>query len=150
MDDLHAPFRPRLARLVAWAVAVALLVFMIGIAVLLPAAVPTGTVALGDRIGIAAVGVLAAWFLSRQATVRAVPEADGLVVRNLLVTRKVAWAEIVSVRFGQGRPWVQLDLADGDTLAVMGIQSSDGPRGTVEASRLATLVALHSATDQDD
>ncbi len=72
--------------------------------------------------------LLVAWFLSRQAMVRAVPDGDGLMVRNLVVTRHVAWAEIVSVRFGQGRAWAQLDLADGDTLAVMGMQASDGAR----------------------
>jgi hypothetical protein len=148
MDDLHRPFRPRLARWVAWSVAGAVLVFMVALAVVLPdvSGVEAG---LGDRLGVAGFGLLVAWFLSRQAMVRAVPDADGLTVRNLLVTRHVAWAEIISVRFGQGRAWAQLDLADGDTLAVMGIQASDGALGTVEAGRLATLVALHSITDQD-
>ena len=150
MDDLHRPFRPRLARLVAWSLAGAVVVFMVALAIALPAVVPEGEVTVGDRVAFVGFGVLVAWFLSRQATVRAVPDANGLVVRNLLLTRRVEWAEIVSVRFGQGRAWAQLDLADGDTLAVMGIQASDGPRGTVEAGRLATLVALHSATAADD
>ncbi|HMO12170.1 MAG TPA: PH domain-containing protein [Actinotalea sp.] len=147
-DDLHRPFRPRLARIVAWSVAGAFLAFMTALALLLPSVgVELGT---GDRIGFIGFGLLVAWFLSRQATVRADPDATGLVVRNLLITRRVSWAEIVSVRFGQGRPWVQLDLADGDTLAVMGVQAADGAAAAVEASRLATLVALHSTTERDD
>jgi hypothetical protein len=45
---------------------------------------------------------------------------------------------------------VQLDLADGDTLAVMGIQRADGAFAESEARRLATLVALHTTTQRDD
>lgn len=71
-------------------------------------------------------------------------------MRNLVHRRRLAWAEIVSVRFGHGRPWVQLDLADGTTLAVMGIQRSDGALANREARRLATLVARHTATSRDD
>lgn len=148
MDDLHRPFAPRLARWVAWAVGAAVVVLALVLALALPS-VAGDRVALGDRVGIVGFGALVGWFLSRQAMVRAVPDAEGLVVRNLLLTRRVAWAQIVSVRFGQGRPWVQLDLADGDTLAVMAIQASDGSWAMVEAGRLATLVALHSATDRD-
>ena len=43
---------------------------------------------------------------------------------------------------------MSLDLADGDTLAVMAIQGADGERGRVEATRLATLVAEHEAPDR--
>jgi hypothetical protein len=32
----------------------------------------------------------------------------------------------------------------------MAIQRADGPRGTAEARRLATLVAAHTRTDADD
>ena len=52
--------------------------------------------------------------------------------------------------FGGGEPWVTLDLADGDTLAVMAIQRADGEDAVAEARRLATLVDVHSRTDRDD
>jgi hypothetical protein len=103
-----------------------------------------------DRVGFALVGLAVAWFCWREASVVARPGDDGLLVRNLLVVRRVEWAQIVSVRFGQGRPWVQLDLADGDTLAVMAIQRADGAAADREARRLATLVARHTATGRDD
>jgi hypothetical protein len=45
---------------------------------------------------------------------------------------------------------VQLDLDDGDTLAVMGVQRSDGERARQEARRLATLVAARQRTARDD
>ena len=141
---LHAPFRPRLARVVA-------IVLGVVVAVLTPVLVLTvpGEYGLPDLAGFGLVGVAIVWFCWRQAGVRAVVDDAGVSVRNLMLSRRVEWAQIVSVRFGQGRPWVQLDLADGDTLAVMGVQRADGAFAALEASRLATLVALHTRTDQD-
>ena len=144
MDDLSAPFRPRFARVVTLALAV--LVLASTVAIILAMSVLSA----GDRIGFVLVGGLIAWFLWRQASVAALVRDDGLTVRNLVFTRRLAWAEIVSVRFGSGRPWVQLDLSDGDTLAVMGIQRADGAFADAEARRLATLVAMHTPTPRDD
>lgn len=143
------PFRPRWARLVSLPLAAVTAVFLGGIAVLLDD-ITGGPVGWGDRAGFLVVGVGIAWFLLRQAGVRADPDADGLTVRNLLRTRRLAWAQIVSVRFGPDRPWVQLDLADGTTLPVMAVQRADGARARAEARRLATLVAHLSATERDD
>ncbi|GEN78890.1 PH domain-containing protein [Actinotalea fermentans] len=148
-DPLHRSFRPRAARLVCLPLAAVSLALMVGLAVGLPAV--TGVrLGWGDRVGFVALGALIAWFLLREAGVRADPDGETLVVRNLLRTRRLAWAEIVSVRFGPDRPWVSLDLAGGDTLAVMAVQHADGDRARGEARRLATLVARHSGTARDD
>ena len=144
MDELTAPFRPRFARVVT--IALAVLVVASTAAIIVAMSVLTT----GDRLGFVLVGGLIVWFLWRQATVTAKVDDDGLTVRNLVFTRRLEWAEIVSVRFGSGRPWVQLDLSDGDTLAVMGIQRADGAFADAEARRLATLVAMHTATPRDD
>ena len=76
----------------------------------------------------------------RFAALRAVPSPTGLVVRNVLLTRTVTWDEVSRVRFAGGDPWVVLDLADGEQLAVMAVQKSDGPIARSEGSRLAALV----------
>ena len=144
VDELSAPFRPRFARVVT----IGLAVLVVGATVAIMVAMPVLTT--GDRLGFALVGGLIVWFLWRQASVVARVDDDGLVVRNLLFTRRLEWAEIVLVRFGAGRAWVQLDLSDGDTLAVMGIQRADGAFADAEARRLATLVAMHTATPRDD
>ena len=143
--ELHAPFRPRLARVVA-------LIFGLVVAVATPVLVLTipGEYGLPDLVGFALVGGAIVWFCWRQATVRVTVDETGVSVRNLMLSRRLEWAEIVSVRFGQGRPWVQLDLADGDTLAVMGIQRADGDFAAAAASRLATLVALHTRTPENN
>lgn len=146
---LTAVFRPRAARWVSGTLAV---LVALGTALLLFLLPGTGLSGYGilDRSGFVLLGAGIVWFCWRQATVRATPVPDGLRVRNLATTRTVDWASIVSIRFGQGRPWVQLDLSDGDTLAVMGIQRADGGFADAEARRLATLVAHRTRTPRDD
>ncbi|MBC7289787.1 MAG: PH domain-containing protein [Actinotalea sp.] len=148
-DDPYRPFRPRAARWVSIVVAGLVVVVLVGLSFVVPT-FATVTVIWLDRLGFALVAAGGAWFLLRHASVRADPSPEGLRVRNLVTTTTVTWPEIVSVRFGHGHPWVQLDLADGRTLAVMGIQRSDGAWAVAEARRLATLVARHSQTSRDD
>jgi len=140
----YRTFRPRAARVVTLTLAVVVLV-LTGLLIVFMPGLNTG-----DQVGFALVGLLIGGFCWRQATVRARVDDEGVTVRNLVYTRRLEWAEIVSVRFGSGRPWVQLDLSDGDTLAVMGIQRADGAYADAEARRLATLVAQHTATSRDD
>lgn len=148
-DGPLQPFRPRAARLVCIPLAAVSFAFFAGIAVWLPQ-ITGGPGGLADRVGFVVVGLGIAWFLLREAGVRAAPDEAGLTVRNLLRTRRLAWPEVVSVRFGPDRPWVQLDLSDGTTLAVMAVQRADGERARGEARRLATMVAHFSRTERDD
>nr|WP_306239427.1 PH domain-containing protein [Ornithinimicrobium cryptoxanthini] len=77
--------------------------------------------------------------------VRALASADGLLVINLVHARQLEWAEILRVSFADGTPWVLLELADTEELAVMGIQRADGAFARAEAARLAALVQHHSS-----
>lgn len=140
---LPLTFRPRLARQVSLAVALLVLVGTAAVVLLVPA------LNAGDRVGFVLFGVALAWFCWREASVRLVADEQGATVRNLVVTTRLEWADVVAVRFGE-RPWVQLDLANGDTLAVMGIQRADGASAQEQARRLATLVAERTRTERDD
>jgi hypothetical protein len=137
------PFRPRRARVVAVTVAVVSVVLFGGLAIVLPSA------GAPDRLAIAAFGLALAWFMWRYASLSLLPSPSGLVVRNLLTTRSLEWAEVVEVHLVVGAPWVTLDLADGDTLAVMAIQKADGEYGRAEAGRLAELVAAHAGAEPE-
>lgn len=109
-----------------------------------------GSASAANRVSIIVFGLLCAVIAWRFGAVRAVPDAAGLTVVNYVRRRRLAWAEIVAVRFGFGDPWVRLDLADGDVLAVMGIQRADGEHGMEEARRLARLVKeLGEAPDRE-
>ncbi len=94
----------------------------------------------GDRVMFFALGAAMAALAWRYASIIAKPSRDGLVVRNLLLTRHLEWSEVVRIQFGGGEPWVTLDLSDSDTVAVMAIQKADGEVSGREASRLAALI----------
>ncbi|WP_347350158.1 PH domain-containing protein [Intrasporangium sp.] len=138
--EAFALFRPRRGRLVALGIVWGSLVLFGVLAVLLPTVAGNAIWSTVDRLMFFAIGVLIALLAWRYASLRAVPSRAGLVVRNLVVTRHLEWAQIVSVQFGGGAPWVTLDLDDLDTVAVMAIQKADGAFAEHEASRLAALV----------
>ena len=71
---------------------------------------------------------------------RAVAYADRLVVVNGFRRREYEWAQIVAARLPPGAPWVTLDLADGETVSVLGIQGSDGDRARRAVAELRALV----------
>jgi len=97
-----------------------------------------------DRSLLVCCGMGFAAALWRFASIRATPSPQGLVIRNLVTTRTLEWAQIIRLQFGGGAPWVSVDLDDTDTVAVMAIQKSDGDFGQAEASRLSALVQVHS------
>ncbi|OLT51695.1 PH domain-containing protein [Cellulosimicrobium sp. CUA-896] len=146
-DDPYRVFRPRFGLASAWATGVV----VVGGCVLVgfTASGALGT-ALVNRLSLAVFALFAAWLLWRLGGVHAVPSPQGLTVRNVIYTRRLDWAQVVSVRLGSGDPWVHLDLADGSTLAVMGIQTADGARGQAEARRLAALVQAHGEAPEHD
>lgn len=126
--------RPRLARIAGFAIGGLVLAVSVGSAILV------GSFDLPNRIMFVAFGLAVFWFCWREAIVKVVAEPDRLVVRNLLGVRTLEWAEVIGVSFPAGDPWAHLDLADGDTLATMAIQRSDGERALADARLLARLV----------
>jgi hypothetical protein len=144
---LHEPFRPRRGRRMATALGIGAGALFLVIALAAPGSGP-GAFSLVDRIGIIVVGATISWFLSRWALVVALPSESDLIVRNLFNQRRLEWPEVVAVRFGGGGPWATLDLTDGESLPILAIQRADGSAAEEQAERLATLVALHTATSQ--
>lgn len=139
------PFRPRTARRVAWAL---LGLVAVAVAGLMVASFTTlDEFGWMDRVLTVLFAGAGAVVIHRQATVVAIPSETGLRIRNLFLTTDLEWPQVVRVNFTVGHPWVTLDLSDGDTVAVMAIQSADGQFGLAEARRLAALVAAHEPPD---
>ena len=139
MSDPYAPFVPYRGRRVAIGFGVlSVLVFGV-LALVVPTTGLRGWSTLDSSL-LLGFGLLIAAVMWRFASLRAVPSPTGLVVRNVLLTRTVTWAEVSRVRFAGGDPWVVLDLTDGEQLAVMAVQKSDGPLARSEGGRLAALV----------
>jgi Bacterial PH domain len=100
-----------------------------------------------DRVAFLGCAVVATVAIHRLADVRAVATAEGLTVVNWARRRRLGWVEIVGVRLAPGDPWLQLDVSDGTTLAVMAIQAADGARAKALALEVAAAVTTYGSAD---
>jgi hypothetical protein len=149
MGTAYDEFRPGRGRLVAVSVAVGSVGLFGVLAVVMPSTGLAGWTVV-DSMLLLGFGLLVAGLMWRFATVRATPDTSGLTVRNLLVSRRLAWAEVEGARFSGGDPWVLLDLVDGDEIAVMAVQRADGERSRREAGRLLALIQAHNGPPNSD
>ncbi|MEV0187849.1 PH domain-containing protein [Kitasatospora purpeofusca] len=137
--EFPVTWAPRRTRAVLLPVCAVLVVLFAVIAVALPA-----NWQLNDRIMMALSGLLFASVGLMLARPRVSADAEGVTVVNFVRSRRLAWAEIVGVNFRQGDPWASLDLADGTSLAAVGIQPGVGRNQAIaDARALRDLVARH-------
>jgi len=104
---------------------------------------------LPSRAALVAVAVGLVYFLHRLADVKVTADDAGVTVKNIVVSRRLEWPEIIGVRLLRDDPWMMLDLADGQAMAAMGVQSSDGGHAREQAARFARMVAERTRTSQD-
>ena len=148
-DPARVVFRPARARVVVYCCAAAVLVTFVALAVLLPS---TGRQAWGltSRLGVVALGVALVYLLHRLADVRVETSAAGVLVVNVVGRRRLEWAEVVGVRLLRDDAWMMLDLSDGQALAAMGVQRSEGERAQRQAREFARLVGVHTRVTGHD
>jgi hypothetical protein len=142
-DTGRTVFRPVRARVVVYVVALAVLVTLVALAIALPSGGPHPW-GLESRLGVVAVGVLFVLVLHRLADVRVEATDAGVLVVNVIGKRRLEWAEIVGVRLLRDDAWMLLDLSDGQALAAMGVQKSEGERAQRQAREFARLVTEHT------
>ena len=134
--------RPRKTMIVALIGAVAVFVLFVVVAVLLRS---TGTgvyFRLADQIGMVVIGGLFAAGVLLLARPRVRADAQGIEVRNILVTRTLPWDVVQRVAFPDGASWARLELIGDDYLPVLAIQAVDGQRAVDGIRRVR---ALHAA-----
>ncbi|MFF1867411.1 PH domain-containing protein [Streptomyces sp. CB03911] len=137
--QLPVTWFPRRTRAVLLPVSALLVVMFSVIAVALPA-----NWQLNDRVAMVVSGLVFAGAGLMLARPKVSADAEGVTVVNFVRSRRLAWAEIVRVNFRQGDPWASLDLADGTSLAAVGIQAGVGHQQAVSAARaLRDLVEGH-------
>jgi hypothetical protein len=132
-------FRPHRARRVIYLAVALVLVVFLGANVWLPVDGPDAW-GLGSRLALGLVALAISYFLHRLAAVRIVADEGGAEVVNIVGRRRLAWPEIVGVRLSGADPWLMLDLSDGQSLAAMGVQRSEGAAARQQAAELARLV----------
>jgi Bacterial PH domain len=134
--------RPRTTTLVAWVCAVVVFVLFVVVAVVLRTADTGVFFRLADQIAMAAIGALIAGGVLLLARPRVRANAEGIEVRNVLVTRTLPWDVVERIAFPDGASWARLELIGDDYLPVMAIQAVDGQRAVDGIRRVR---ALHAA-----
>ena len=134
--------RPRRALIVCSVLAVALLAVFVVVAVLLRNGDTGVHFQRSDQAAMVGIGILLACGVMLFSIARVRADAEGVEVRNVLITRRFAWTEVLSVSFPDGASWARLELPDDEYHAMMAIQAVDRARA-VEAVR--ALRKLHRA-----
>jgi hypothetical protein len=133
--------RPRKVRIAAWVGAV-LIVALVGVIAVLLRIRPTGVFfRFADQVALVLLVLLIAGGLLLLARPRVRADADGIEVRNILVTHRFPWSLVLRVSFPDGASWARLDLPDDEYVAVLAIQAVDG-RHAVDA--IMKVRALHA------
>ncbi|MEV7095700.1 PH domain-containing protein [Amycolatopsis sp. NPDC051045] len=124
--------------------AVALLAVFVVVAVLLRNGDTGVRFQRSDQAAMVGIGILLAAGVMLFAVARVRADADGIEVRNVLLTRRFAWSDVLSVSFPDGASWARLELPDDEYHSVMAVQAVDRDRA-VEAVR--ALRKLHRAAN---
>jgi hypothetical protein len=98
-----------------------------------------------DQVAMIVLGVLAALGCLIFARPWVEADAKSVRVRNLLGYYDLPWEVVRAVTFRRGAPWVILDLADDDVVAVLAVQAADKEHA-LRAVR--GLRALHEASQR--
>ena len=142
-------WRPFGARVVGTVLGAMLLVLVVGV-----------WVAWGDdvrsrftffqRSTLVAMGLLgfAVWYALMRSRVTA--DEHGVTVVNGYRRRAFEWSQVVAINLRRGAPWAGMDLSDGTSISMLGIQGSDGARAVQAVRELRRLVAENTRTDRND
>ncbi len=146
LPELPMTFRPTRTRAVLLSVGSVMLVTFAAVALAMP---DPWTVT--DRSTMISTGLLIFALLVLLSRPKVIADRDGVTVVNLTTKRRLEWAEVLRVNLRAGDPWVYLDLADGTSLAVMGIQPGMAREQALRHARqLRALVDAHGTGGRDD
>lgn len=135
-------WRPRFGRLVPHGLLPVITAVLAGLGAVMAPGVGPEDMALYGLFGLMALVLL--YLVGRP---RLAAHDRGLTVVNVFRRYELEWAEVVAVAMPVGEPWPTIDLADGTTLATMGIQASDGERARRHFAELQALVSARSTAD---
>ncbi|MFI6701329.1 PH domain-containing protein [Streptomyces sp. NPDC050509] len=141
---LPVTFRPTVTRTVLLSVGTVMFVVISAIGLMLE------QLSAGERLSFIVTALLFFGVLALLSRPKVVADDTGVTVVNLTRTRRLEWAEILRVNLRPGDPWVFLDLSDGSSLPVLGIQPGVArDRAIRDARALRDLTESRSARDDD-
>ncbi|GAA2593906.1 MULTISPECIES: PH domain-containing protein [Streptomyces] len=143
LPTLPVTFRPGSTRAVLLTAAVAILIVITAVAMLLKQLSPA------ERLSFVLTALLLDAVLLLLARPKVVADESGVTVVNLTNKRRLEWAEILQVTLRPGDPWVFLNLSDGTSLPVLGIQPGIArQRAIADARALRALAEARSVADE--
>jgi Trk-type K+ transport system membrane component len=89
-----------------------------------------------------AVLLAATWYALVRSKVTATSES--LTVVNGYRKRVFEWSQVISVSLRRGAPWGTLDLSDGTTVSMIGVQGSDGERARRAIREIRAAIAANT------
>ncbi|WP_416958943.1 PH domain-containing protein [Streptomyces sp. Agncl-13] len=142
LPALPVTFRPGRTRAVLLTAGIAIFVVITTVAMLLEQLTP------GEKLSFVFTGAILFAVLALLARVKVVADESGVTVVNIVSRRRLAWAEILQVNLRPGDPWVFLNLSDGTSLPVLGIQPGIAKaRAIADARTLRALAEDRSLRD---
>ncbi|MER7788614.1 PH domain-containing protein [Streptomyces sp. NPDC097640] len=140
LPALPVTFRPTRTRAVLLTTGTVLVVLLTAIALVLEGLNP------GERLSFIFTGLLFFGVLALLSRPKVVADSGGVTVVNLTTKRRLAWAEVLRVNLRPGDPWVFLDLSDGTSLPVMGIQPGIAKARAIGDARVLRALAEEHGT----
>lgn len=119
--EVPRTWRPRTVRMVAYGLGLLIVATFTVLAVILP--IDWRPL---DRVMLIGFGFVIAAGLHLLGRPRLIAEEGRVLVVNGIRTHVLSWQEILDIQMPEGEPWPCVDLSDGTSLPVMGIQSTDG------------------------
>ncbi|MFD8871799.1 PH domain-containing protein [Streptomyces sp. NPDC059590] len=140
LPALPVTFRPTRTRAVLLTTGAVLVVLLTAIGLVLEGLNP------GERLSFIFTGLLFFGVLALLSRPKVVADSGGVTVVNLTTKRRLAWAEVLRVNLRPGDPWVFLDLSDGTSLPVMGIQPGIAKARAIGDARVLRALAEEHGT----
>ncbi|MFJ6631337.1 PH domain-containing protein [Streptomyces sp. NPDC091376] len=144
LPALPVTFRPTRTRAVLLSVGTVMFVVITAVAFALD------KLSTGERISFVLTALLFFGVLALLSRPKVVADELGVTVVNLTRSRRLEWAEILRVNLRPGDPWVFLDLSDGTSLPVLGIQPGVARRHAIRDARALRLLAESRGTGTDN
>ncbi len=93
-----------------------------------------------QKLTLFAMGAMVWGALQALARSKVVADENFIVVVNGFRKRVYTRHQVIAVNLGRSAPWATLDLADGTSVAAMGIQGSDGHRARTAVRELRAVL----------
>ncbi|MFI6422393.1 PH domain-containing protein [Streptomyces sp. NPDC050842] len=140
LPALPVTFRPGRTRAVLLTVGTVMFVVITAVALMLERLGP------GERVSFVFTAALLFGVLIMLSRPKVVADDEGVTVVNITRTRRLAWAEILKVNLRPGDPWVFLDLSDGTSMPVLGIQPGIAKEAAIRDARALRALAENHGT----